>query len=91
MTPDELDYDQFKLSDDGKTRYWVDGDKEIRLTAKQGTVSFLSLGSLANKYDKVVGRGGTQGHTTVPESPQLQKWHCSDLTEGKTGFILLSG
>ena len=43
MTPDELDYDQFKLSDDGETRYWVVGDKEIRLTAKQGTVSFLSL------------------------------------------------
>ena len=33
MYPEKMDYDQFKISDDGKTLYWVAGDKEIRITA----------------------------------------------------------
>ena len=61
MVPDKDDYDQFRLSDDGKTLYWVVGDKEIRITAKQGPATFLSLSSLANEYNKLVGLGGTQG------------------------------
>ena len=49
MVPGKKDYDQFRLLDDGKTLYWVVGDKEIRITAKQGQATFLSLGSLANE------------------------------------------
>ena len=48
MAPGKIDYDQFKISDDGKTLFWVVGDKEIRITAKQGRAEFLSLGTLAN-------------------------------------------
>ena len=59
MTPGKIDYDQFKISDDGKTLFWVVGDKEIRITAKQGSAEFLSLGTLANEYNRVAGRGGT--------------------------------
>ena len=59
VVPDKLDYNQFKVSADGKTLYWVVGDKEIRISAKQGSSAFLSLGSLANEYNKAVGPGGT--------------------------------
>ena len=59
MTPGKIDYDQFKISDDGKTLFWVVGDKEIRITAKQGSAEFLSLSTLANEYNRVAGRGGT--------------------------------
>ena len=59
MAPGKIDYDQFKISDDGKTLFWVVGDKEIRITAKQGSAEFLSLGTLANEYNRVAGRGGT--------------------------------
>ena len=38
MTPEKIDYNQFRTSDDGKTLYWVVGDKEIRITTKQGSV-----------------------------------------------------
>ena len=60
MVPEKIDYNQFRLSDDGKTLYWVVGDKEIRITAKQGPATFLSLSSLAKEYNIVVGKGGTQ-------------------------------
>ena len=43
MAPEKMDYNQFRISDDGKTLYWVVGDKEIRITAKQGPATFLSL------------------------------------------------
>ena len=59
MAPRKIDYDQFKISDDGKTLFWVVGDKEIRITAKQGSAEFLSLGTLANEYNRVAGHGGT--------------------------------
>ena len=59
MVPDKLDNNQFKVSDYGKTLYWVVGDKQIRISAKQGSSAFLSLGSLANEYNKVIGPGGT--------------------------------
>ena len=58
MAPGKIDYDQFKISDDGKTLFWVVGDKEIRITAKQGSAEFLSLGTLANEYNRVAGRRG---------------------------------
>lgn len=59
IAPDKMDYNQFKVSDDGKTLFWVVGDKEIRITAKRGEATFLSLVSLANEYNKTVGSGGT--------------------------------
>ena len=59
MTPGKIDYDQLKISDDGKTQFWIVGDKEIRITAKQGSAEFLSLCTLANEYIRVAGRGGT--------------------------------
>ena len=55
MVSDKLDYNRFRVSDDGKTLYWVVGDKEIRIGAKQGSSVFLALGTLANEYNKVIG------------------------------------
>ena len=57
MVTDKIDYDQFKISDDGKTLFWIVGDKEIRITAKRGSAEFLSLGTLANEYNRIVGKG----------------------------------
>ena len=51
-------HDNFKLDADGKTLYWVIHDKEIRISAKQGEAAFLSLGSLANEYNRTFGKGG---------------------------------
>ena len=59
MPPDKINYDQFKISDDGKTLFWIVGDKEIRITAKQGSAEFLSLSTLANEYNRVAVHGGT--------------------------------
>ena len=59
MTPGKIDYDQFKISDDGKTLFWIVGDKEIRITAKQGSAEFLSLSTLSNECNGVAGHGGT--------------------------------
>ena len=59
MVADKIDYDQFKISDDGKTLFWIVGDKEIRITAKQGSAECLSLGTLANEYNRIAGKGGT--------------------------------
>ena len=70
MAPGKIDYDQFKISDDGKILFWIIGDKEIRITAKQGSAEFLSLGTLANEYNRVDGRGGT-----------LAVWQYLDLTD----------
>ena len=60
MAPEKIDYNQFRISDDGKTLYWVVGDKEIRITAKQGSATFLSLSSLVKEYNRPVGSDGTQ-------------------------------
>ena len=59
MAPGKIDYDQFKISDDGKTLFWIFDDKEIRIAAKQGSAEFLSLSTLANEYNRIVGHGGT--------------------------------
>ena len=56
-----IDYNQFRLSDNGKTLFWVVVDKvEIRMTALRGETEFLSLGTLAIEYNKLVGKGGAQ-------------------------------
>ena len=70
MAPEKIDYNQFRISDDGKTLYWVVGDKEIRITAKQGPAAFLSLSSLVKEYNRAVGSGGTQAirqYLNLPE------------------------
>ena len=72
MVPGKLDYDQFRLSDVGKTLYWVVGDKEIRVTAKQGQAIFLSLGSLANEYNRAVGKGGARAIREYLNLPEYQ-------------------
>ena len=59
MAPGKIDYSQFKISGAGKTLFWVVGDKETRITAKQGSAEFLSLSTLANEYNRVAGHGGT--------------------------------
>ena len=60
------------MSDDGKTLYWVVGDKEIRVTAKQGQATFLSLGSLANEYNRAAGKGGTRAIREYLNLPEYQ-------------------
>ena len=70
MAPEKIDYNQFRISDDGKTLYWVVGDKEIRITSKQGPAAFLSLSSLVKEYNRAVGSGGTQAirqYLNLPE------------------------
>ena len=70
MVTDKIDYDQFKISDDGKTLFWIVGDKKIRITAKRGSADFLSLGTLANEYNRIVGKGGTlavQQYLNLPD------------------------
>ena len=52
-------HNNIKLDADGKTLYWVVHDKEIRITAKQGTATFLSLCSLVNEYNRIFDHGGT--------------------------------
>ena len=71
MTPGKIDYDQFKISDDGKTLFWIVGEKEISITAKQGSAEFLSLGTQANEYNRVAGRGGTLSSAAVFEFTRL--------------------
>jgi hypothetical protein len=39
----EIDYSQFKFDEDGKTLYWVAGNKEIRISTVQGTIKFRGL------------------------------------------------
>ena len=69
-------YDNFKLDADGKTLYWVIGDKEIRLTVKQGSTTFRSLGSLVNEYNRIIGPGGTlaiRQYLNLPEYKSKSK------------------
>ena len=72
MAPDKIDHDQFRLSGDGKIVYWFVGDKEIRIIAKQGQATFLSLGSLAKEYNRVIGKGGAQGIRQYLNLPEYQ-------------------
>ena len=55
LRPDSIDYDQFKIDDDGKTLYWTPGDKTISISTTRGRVRFLALSTLASRY----GMGGT--------------------------------
>ena len=59
MAPGKIDYNPFKISDDGKTLFRIVSDNEIRITAKQGSAVFLSLSTLANEYNRVAGQGST--------------------------------
>ena len=55
LRPDSIDYDQFRIDDDGKTLYWTPGDKKISISMTRGGVRFLALSTLASRY----GVGGT--------------------------------
>ena len=52
---DSIDYDQFRIDDDGKTLYWTPGDQNISISTTRGGVRFLALSTLASRY----GVGGT--------------------------------
>ena len=44
---DRINYDQFKISDDGKTLIWTVADKEIKITLeRKGSSGFKALGTL---------------------------------------------
>ncbi len=50
LRPDEtIDHRQFEVESDGKTLYWVLGDKKIRVSAIKGAIHFRSLGTLAKE------------------------------------------
>ena len=55
LRADCIDYDQFRIDDDGKTLYWTPGDKKISISTTRGGVRFLALSALASRY----GVGGT--------------------------------
>ena len=57
LRPDSIDYDQFRIDDDGKTLYWTPGDKKISISTTRGGVRFLALSTLASRYRV----GGTDG------------------------------
>ena len=70
MAPEKIDYNQFRLSDDGKTLYCVVEDNDIRISAKQGSATFLCLSSLVKEYNRAAGSSGTQAirqHLNLPE------------------------
>ena len=50
LDPDSIDYDQFRIDDDGKTLYWTPGDKKISISTTRGGVRFLALSILASRY-----------------------------------------
>ena len=55
LRPDSIEYDQFRIDDDGKTLYWTPGDKKISISTTRGGVRFLALSTLTSRY----GVGGT--------------------------------
>ena len=55
LRPDSIDYDQFRIDDDGKTLYWTPSDKKISISTMRGGVRFLALSPVASKC----GVGGT--------------------------------
>ena len=50
LRPDSIDYDQFRIDDDGKTLYWTPGDQKISISTTRGGVRFLALSTLASWY-----------------------------------------
>ena len=54
LRPDSIDFDQFRIDDDGKALYWTPGDKKISISTTRGGVRFLALSTLASRY----GMGG---------------------------------
>ena len=55
LRPDSIDYDQFRIDDDGKTLHWTPGDKKISISTTRGGIRFLALSTWASRY----GVGGT--------------------------------
>ena len=54
LRPNSIDYDQFRIDNDGKTLYWTPGDKKISISTTRGGVRFLVLSTLASRYGRVV-------------------------------------
>ena len=54
LRPDSIDYNQFRVDDDGTTLYWTPGDKKISISTTRGGVQFLALSTLASRYGSVV-------------------------------------
>ena len=57
MVPSKTDYNQFKISDDGKTLFWIVGDKEIRIPQNKAVQNSFLL--VLWEYNRVTGKGGT--------------------------------
>ena len=56
------------------------GDKEIRMTAKLGLATFLSLSSLAKEYNRTVGSAGTQYRSRLQSlSKQDGLWKTHEM------------
>ena len=56
LRPKKIEFNRFEVDDNGKILYWKVDNKRIRITSDKGKLSFLALGTIANKH----GRGGTQ-------------------------------
>ena len=56
LRPKKIEFNRFEVDDNGKILYWKVDNKRIRITSEKGKLSFLALGTIANKY----GNGGTQ-------------------------------
>ena len=78
--PLKIDCSQFSISDDGKIPFWVVDDKKIRLTAKQGQATFLSLGTLASEYNMIVGHGGAEAVRKSFEIPYKREMRVGPKT-----------
>ena len=46
LRPDSIDYDQFRIDDDGKTLYWTPGDKKISISTRRGEFRFIAYTGL---------------------------------------------
>ena len=50
LRPDSIDYDQFRIDDDGKTLYWTPGDNKISISTRREGFRFLALSTLASRF-----------------------------------------
>ena len=78
LLPDSIDYDQFRIDEDGKTLYWTPGDKKISVSMARGGVRFLALSTLASRYgvvgtDAVRRSLGLTGYTQKGQSSSAVK------------------
>ena len=84
LQPTNIEYERFEVDKAGKTLYWVEGDKRVRISSTVGSTDFVGLSTLARRF----GPGGTQairdflnlsGYTstlrrTDPEIAALEKF-----------------